>query len=257
LLLIPIATPGIAAPPQADADRGRAIFAERDRLDRGFVDQRVEIEMTLRSPGGRVSHRRVRLNQLEGPPAQGDKALLVFESPPDIEGTALLTHEALGAEDDSQWLYLPAYKRVKRIASRDRSGRFVGTEFSYEDLAGDKLEDFSYRYQGEENLDGRRMLRVQRIPLNPSSEYSRQETWVDPKTSQVVRVLLYDKKGRHIKTLEASDWKRYEGRFWRPRTMVMTHVPSGRSTLLKASEYRFGTGLSDADFAPAALSRLR
>ena len=251
---------GVLAPAaiaQSDAERGREVFAERDRANSGFVDQRVDMEMTLRSPGGRESHRRMTVSTLEGEPGEGDRTLVVFQAPPDIGGTALLTHEALGARDDSQWLYLPAYKRVRRIAGGDRSGRFVGTEFSYEDLAGDQLEDFEYRYVGEQEYEGRRVLRIERFPLSPNSEYSRQDTWVDPENNQVVRSLLYDREGRHIKTFEARDWTVYGERFWRPRTMIMTHVQSGRSTLLEAPEYELGIGLPQVDFNPTALRRIR
>jgi hypothetical protein len=258
LLLLMLSCAGFAAAPADPAEqRGLAIFTERDRLDQGYFDQRVEMEMILRSPGGREASRRIRLSQLEGPPGGGDKALILFEEPLDIKGTALLTHEALGSEDDAQWLYLPAYRRVKRIAAQDRSGRFVGTEFSYEDLAGDKLQDFRYRYLGEINHEGHQLQRVERIPLNPHSEYGRQETWVDPQNHQVVHALLYDRKGRHIKTFTADGWVQYEGRFWRPQRIIMTHVPSGRSTLLKTAEYQFDTGLTDNDFSLVALRRIR
>lgn len=246
----------VGAGADPDAERGREIFAARDRQDEGFGDQRVSMQMTLRAAGGRTAVRRTRMQLLEGPPGQGDKTLIVFDAPPDIAGTALLTHEALGTADDSQWLYLPAYKRVKRIAARDRSGSFAGTEFSYEDLAGDKVEDFTYRFVGEASLRGQQVLRVDRIPINPNSQYSRQETWVDPDTRQILQAYLFDKKGRHLKTLETGDWVRYRGKYWRPRTLAMTHVPSGRATVLKTSEYELGVGLKDKDFLPDALSAL-
>ena len=252
LLLLAVAS----ATPVFSDEQGRAIFAERDQLDYGYVDQSVTMEMTLKSPSGRESHRRINLSKLEGEPGAGDKALIVFEYPRDIEGTALLTHEALGANDDSQWLYLPAYKRTKRIATGDRSGSFAGTEFSYEDLTGDKFEDFEYRYLGEDQLDGRLLLRIDRIPLTPNSQYSRQETWVDPANKQVVLVFMYDVKGEHIKTFEATDWVAYKDHYWRPHIMIMTHIQSGRSTLVKASEYHLGVGLSEYDFDPNALRRI-
>jgi outer membrane lipoprotein-sorting protein len=246
----------LAAGADSDGDRGRQIFSARDRMDDGFEDQRVSMQMTLRSANGRTAERRTRMQLLEGPPGRGDKMLVVFASPPDVAGTALLTHEALGAADDSQWLYLPAYKRVKRIAARDRSGSFAGTEFSYEDLAGDKLEDFTYRFVGEDSLGGKQVYRVDRMPINPNSEYSRQETWVDPDTHQILQAHLYDRKGRHLKTLETGEWERYRGKYWRPRTLSMTHVPSGRATVIKTSDYEFGVGLNDKDFSPDALQGL-
>ena len=150
---------------------------------------------------------------------------------------------------------MPARRRTKRIASSDRSGRFVGTEYSYEDLAGDQLEDFSYRYIRLDAVDGRPAHLIERIPRNPSSEYSRQETWVDTGNNQVVKAKLYDRKGRHVKTLLVQDWRKYNGRYWRPHRMRMTHIPSGRSTEMVASTYRIGIGVPARTFHQGALGR--
>lgn len=238
-------------------DRGRAIYAQRDRNDTGFGTQQVRMHMQLRSPEGRSAERDLEIRVREGDEGKGDRILLVFDAPRDIAGTALLTHERRGAEDDDQWLYMPAYKRTKRIAGGDRSGRFVGTEFSYEDLAGDPVEDFRYRYLREDRYRNRAVHVIDRMPNNPNSAYSRQETWVDASNRQILKALLFDQKGRHVKTLETSDWKRYQGRYWRPQRLVMTHVPSGRSTEMTAGEYRFDVELRKRDFHPKAFGRRR
>lgn len=253
LICVLLAYGGVAA---AD-DRGQEIFAERDAMDQGWGDSMVEMKMELRSTGGRSVTRRVRVRSLEGTGGEGDMTLLVFDAPADVAGTVLLTHDSLQPDESKQWLYLPAYKRVKRIASRNRSGRFMGTEFSYEDLLGDPLEDFSYRYLGDVEYQGRQVHHVERIPLSGYSAYSRQETWVDPDRLQVIKAVLYDRDGQVEKIFEASDWRLYKGRHWRAHTIVMTHVQSGRSTLLTASDYALGTGLRESDFRPAALSRVR
>ena len=75
----------------------------------------------------------------------GDKSLMVFDEPRDVKGTALLTH-AHKQEADDQWLYLPALKRVKRISSSNRSGSFMGSEFSYEDLTTKHTQPVSYTH---------------------------------------------------------------------------------------------------------------
>jgi outer membrane lipoprotein-sorting protein len=239
----------------SDANRGYAVYAERERRDQGYGDQRVKLRMTLKSPGGRTATRELTLVEAEGRGGKGDQTLIAFDAPADIAGTELLTHEHPGARDDDQWLYMPARKRTKRIASSDRSGRFVGTEYSYEDLAGDQLEDFTYRYIRLDAVEGRPAHLIERIPLNPSSEYSRQETWVDTRTDQVVKARLYDRKGRHIKTLVADDWRKYQGRYWRAHRMRMTHVASGRSTEMVASDYELGTGVPARTFHQGALGR--
>ena len=98
---------------------------------------------------------------------------------------------------------------------------------------------------------------MERIPRSRYSGYSRQETWVDPDTLQVLKAVLYDREGQAEKVFEASDWRLYQGRHWRAHTMLMTNVQSGRSTLLTASDYALGTGLRESDFRPAALPRVR
>lgn len=248
----------IAAPATGDlsaAERGRALFAERDRQDRGYGEQRVELRLTLRDPGGRTATRTLTLAEREGPDGAGDKSLIALTAPPDLAGTALLTQEGPAAGSDGQWLYLPSDKRTRRIAAADRSGRFVQTELSYEDLAGDPVDDFTYRWVRDEPVQGRPASLVERIPKDPQSQYSRQETWVDAQTKQVLKAQLYDRKGRHLKTLEASDWRQYQGRRWRPHRVVVTHVPSGRSTQIEAQGYRFGAGGRPDAFEPAALGR--
>ena len=46
--------------------------------------------------------------------------------------------------DDDQWLYLPALKKTKRIASGDKSGSFMGSDFSYADMTDRKLDRYDY-----------------------------------------------------------------------------------------------------------------
>ncbi|MEL0021676.1 MAG: outer membrane lipoprotein-sorting protein, partial [Rickettsiales bacterium] len=115
----------LAATPQALAEtaeeKGFAIAARSDRSDRGFTDSRVSLKMVLRNAAGRESTRTLVLNTLEVPDEQvGDKSIIVFDSPADIDGTALLSHAKILDADD-QWLFLPALKRVKRISSVNKS----------------------------------------------------------------------------------------------------------------------------------------
>ena len=108
--------------------------------------------MTLRNSRGRQSRRSLKIRQLEVA-ADGDKLLVVFDTPKNIRGTALLSYSHKFASDD-QWLYLPAMKRVKRITSHNRSGPFLSSEFAYEDLALQEVEKFRYRLIDTQQLDG-------------------------------------------------------------------------------------------------------
>ena len=94
---------------------GLEIFEARDVRNSGYVDYQVELTMVLRNSLGDESTRQLSIAQLEVPD-DGDKLLIVFETPKVIKGTALLSY-GHKLEPDDQWLYLPAVKRVKKICS--------------------------------------------------------------------------------------------------------------------------------------------
>jgi hypothetical protein len=103
-LLVLISYPAIGA----DKGKGFEIAALSDRSDRGFSDSRVKLEMLLRNAAGRENRRSLELTTLEIPDESvGDRRLIVFSFPRDIDGTALLSHAKILQPDD-QWFYLPA-----------------------------------------------------------------------------------------------------------------------------------------------------
>jgi len=144
--------------------RGFEVAARADRSDRGFGDSEVQLQMVLRNSAGRESSRSLAITTLEVPDESlGDKSLVVFESPNDIKGTALLSHARI-LEPDDQWLFLPALKRVKRISSANKSGPFVGSEFAFEDFTALELNKYDYAWLREEALDGVQNDVVERTP---------------------------------------------------------------------------------------------
>ena len=129
-------------------DKGLRIAREASDRNDGFGDFTAGMTMVLRDRHGRESVRQMRFKVLEVP-EDGDKSLFVFDEPRDVQGTALLTHAHINAQDD-QWLYLPALKRVKRINAARRSGSFMGSEFSYEDMSSQEVEEYTYTYLRDE-----------------------------------------------------------------------------------------------------------
>ena len=98
--------------------------------------------MVLKNKAGNESVRKFRSTILEAADAsEGDRSIITFSEPRDVHGTALLTHSKIEPDDDSQWIFLPAVKRVKRISSSNRTGKFVSSEFSYEDLGSEEVAD--------------------------------------------------------------------------------------------------------------------
>ncbi|CAA0123478.1 Uncharacterised protein [Halioglobus japonicus] len=244
-----------AALASADEDKGQAIAVEADRRDNGFGDTAVDLTMLIASSAENVTTREMRQMVLEVED-DGDKSIMVFDRPRDLKGTAILTftHKF---ENDEQWLYLPALKRVKRISSADKSGPFMGSEFAYEDLSSQEVEKYSYRYLRDEVMNGEPCFVVERIPTDKNSGYTRQITWVDQSEYRLQRVDYYDRKNTLLKSMNPVDYQQYLNQYWRPAQMIMTNHQTGKSTTLQFGNYQFRSGLRDSDFTRSAISRIR
>lgn len=250
------AAPSRAEGPASEAEqRGLEIAREADRLDQGFGDLTANLEMILKTRRGQESRRRMRVRTLEVA-EDGDKTLVIFDEPKDVQGTALLTFSHKSGDDD-QWLYLPALKRVKRISSSNRSGPFMGSEFAYEDLSSQEVEEFTYRYLRDEDLDGQPTYVIERFPKDPKSGYTRQVVWLDQEAYRALKIDYYDRKETLLKTLEQSEFQQYLGRHWRPGRMHMTHHQNGKVTDLLWTDFAFKTGLKDGDFDRNSLARAK
>jgi hypothetical protein len=112
---------------------GLKISQEAKKRDTGWTDSTSDMLMVLRNKQGQESIREIKNKTLELLD-DGDKSLTVFNKPRDVKGTSFLSFSHTVGNDD-QWLYLPSLKRVKRISSRNKSGPFMGSEFSFEDIA--------------------------------------------------------------------------------------------------------------------------
>lgn len=247
----------LPASAQTPEEKGFEIAARSDRSDVGFKSSEVELNMELKNAAGESSTRSLRIATLEKPNEDvGDKSLVLFETPNDIQGTALLSHAKI-LDPDDQWLYLPALKRIKRISSSNKSGPFVGSEFSFEDFTATELNKFKYRYLKSEACDTLTCDVVERLPLYSNSGYTKQIAWIDQKDYQIRKVEFYDRRGDLLKILTFSGYRQYEGNVWRAHSMLMDNVQTNKQSHLIYSNYTFNVGLTDNDFVKGRLSRLR
>jgi len=239
------------------AEKGWRIAARSERSDRGFGNSTVSLRMVLRNKAGKEALRRLTVHTLEvQDEARGDLSLVVFDSPPDIAGTGLLTHTKILHADD-QWLYLPSLKRVKRISSVNKSGPFVGSEFAFEDFAAFELEKFNYQYLGEEPCGVLSCDVIERVPRYEHSGYSRQKAWIDQEVYQVRKFEFFDRKAALLKTLSLDAYRQYEGGTWRAHELSMVNQVTGKSTDLHYGDYTFSHDVDETDFSRGALQRLR
>lgn len=235
--------------------RGLEIATEADRRDQGFKDSTAAMRMILRNKQGQESIRRLTVKTLEGI-ADGDKSLIIFHHPKDVEGTALLTYTHKKAADD-QWLYLPALKRVKRIASNNKSGPFMGSEFAYEDFNSQEVEKYTYKYLRDTDCGKQQCFVIERYPLDKHSGYNKQIVWIDQNQYRVLKIEFYDKKNTLLKTLKMKRYKQYLNKYWRSHKMNMMNHQTQKSTELQWKDFNFKSGLSENEFTQSSLRRAR
>jgi hypothetical protein len=240
---------------QTPEERGSEIAIETDKRDMGFGDSSSELTMILRNKQGDESTRQMSNKTLEVE-NDGDKSLVIFNEPRDVKGTAFLTFTHKSGPDD-QWLYLPALKRVKRIASDNKSGPFMGSEFAYEDISSQEVEKYTYKYIKDENIVGVDCFVIERYPVDEKSGYTRQVVWIDIDQYRTMKIDYYDRKNSLLKTLTYHEYNQHLNKYWRANKMSMVNRQTGKSTDLLFNDYKFANGFSESDFNQNSLKRAR
>jgi hypothetical protein len=195
--------------------------------------------------GGLVQSRTMQFHYKRG--ERGESTLVRFESPSAIAGTGLLIEDQGLAANDI-WLYLPATRRLRRIAGSEKTNWFMGTEFSHEDFEDYRLD--LYRFERLDSRDCGEAVcdRIAAEPADPSeraaSGYSRKVYWIDRDSLYPVRIEYFDRAGEPAKQLVASGLHQVDG-YWRPQRIEMRNLGNGRSTRLIAQQRQMDVALDD------------
>lgn len=252
-LLLVLLSASFSLPGLALANRGKEIMEIQDKMDHGYHDEMSTFEMTLINAHGDKNIRHLTNKRFEMKD-DGDKSLIKFLKPRDIKGTSLLTFEHKVGDDD-QWLYLPALKRVKRISSRNKSGSFMGSEFSYEDLSAFEVEKYTYKFIKEDVMDGVPCFVIERYPVDKNSGYTKQVTYVRKDNYQFKQIDYYDRKADLVKIAYYADFKQLKGKYWRPTKINMKNVQTKKQTSLIFAGTQIGVGMKESDFSKRALKK--
>lgn len=236
-------------------ERGLQIAKEVDQRDRGFGDSVNDTTMTLRDKYGNERPRMMRIQSMETE-SDGDMSIVVFDNPGDVKGTAFLSHTHKVGSDD-QWLYLPALKKVKRISSSNKAGAFMNSEFAYEDISSQEVEKYTYKFLREDTFNGSKVLINEADPVDPKSGYSKLEVYIDAERYIPLKIDFYDRGGRAKKTLTMEGYQQYLNKFWRAEIWSMENHQTGKSTVLKQTNWKFDNGFTNKDFNKNSLSRVK
>jgi hypothetical protein len=181
------------------------------------------------------------------------KSVIRFTAPAEVKGVALLIVNHSDRASD-QWMWTPAIERDRRIALQDRSTRFFGTDFSFEDLEERDLDQYDYSLLGEETLDGAVCWEIQSVPKQAkSSQYTKAVVWIAKANYAFARVDSYVKE-QVVRRLKYSDIRNIQG-IWTARELAMADLRRGSITRLALDKIEYDLPLKDEDFTVQRLRR--
>jgi len=180
-----------------------------------------------------------------------EKQLIVYTGPARIKGDKILMLD----DGDEIYFYTPRTDRVRHLAAHAKRQKAMGSDFSYEDLAGGKLEEkFKATLLGEEKVEGVRCFKFELVPTESGPHYSKLIYWADKKRYVSVRIDYHSEGGELLKRLVLSDYAAAGGQLY-ARKMVMTNLREGGSTTIETLDAEFGVELPDEMFRPRSLRK--
>lgn len=171
------------------------------------------------------------------------KALVRFTAPPEVRGVAMLTlnHPSTAAE---QWLYTPAIQRDRRIAPQEKSARFMGTDFTNEDMEERSIEDYDYTLLAQEDLEGRGAYKIKAVYQDRKhTQYSHLLLWVRKDIMATTLTELY-RDNQPSKILRWDDWREIQG-IWTSHFVEMKDVTRGSATRIRISNVKYNIPFPD------------
>ncbi len=181
------------------------------------------------------------------------KSVLRFTAPAEVKGVALLVINHPDRSSD-QWMWTPAINRERRIALQDRSTRFFGTDFSFEDLEERDTNQFDYRLLGDETIDGALCWKVESKPKQTKiSQYTHSLVWVRKDNYAFAQIENYN-KDQLVRRARYSDIRNVQG-IWTAHSIEMQDMKRNSRTILKIEKLQYNLPMKDDAFTLQALSR--
>jgi len=213
-------------------------------------DMTADLKMILTNKRGKTRTNVIRSVSKD----DSKKQIIWFFAPADDKGVAFLKIEHTD-KDDEMRLWLPAFKKVRRISASKKGDAFMGSDLSFEDMTSRELEDYAYRSLGDTLLNGQDcyVLGITPKPYT-DTEYSRHVEWVTKDKYLDIRGESYDKADELLK-IRTVDYVEQEG-YDVPTRIYVENVQKKHNTLLTFEHIVLDSAVKDDLFQEKSLKRL-
>jgi len=234
------------------------VAQQADKRDVGR-DGSFQLKMRLVDRQQRVRERELTMRtmreQLSGTKsaAGGDRMLIRFTYPNDIKGTAFLVWEHPAAEDE-RFLYLPSLGRVRRITGAEAQDNFVGSDFTYEDISGRELDDYTYTMVDANatwsSPDGKSSpaYRIESRAKDTHARFPRSVSTIRKDNFVLVHADIFNRRDERQKVYEVRKLELIQS-IWTLSDVSMTDAAARTHTDLSLTNVRYNLGLKETDFS--------
>jgi outer membrane lipoprotein-sorting protein len=218
------------------------------------ANARADVALTVSKDGRVIRERRIvtKIKRKNG----AIRSFVEFSAPAEIAGTRFLSIEEDAGDGADQYIYMPAFKKVKRVVGSRRRQSFMGTDFSFSDLDGRDADDANWRRLDDAKIGGQNCYQLEALPKDPEHEdYGKTVMWIHQKHLIPMRIDFFskDKKTVH-KRFSVKRLAKKSGR-WVATDSNMATLTKGTSTNLKVVSVDFSAEIPDSDLTKQALER--
>jgi len=234
---------------------GREVMDKQKSLQTTETEQSREFMILINDDGSKEKRELRRYIKKDNAKDLTD-SLIVFVKPSDVKGTALLNKQ-FTKEKENQWLYMPALRKLQRIAQGSKKNYFMGTDFTYEDLSADKLDNYHYKILKEEPLKVTKSDKtdecyvIESIPTDeykPKTSYGKKILWITKDHFYTKKIEFYSKRGNLIKREVSWNFVNPTGTVYRPIKIKVDNIKENHKTLVKVGRIAINKALKKKIF---------
>jgi len=221
------------------APSGFEIMQNVDRQSKNYKTQSSEVYMEIYD--NKNSLRKRYFTHEKKRYIDKTKSLIKFYKPAKVKGTSLLTHSLESSTDNDQWIFLPALRAVKQLSSKDKHDSFMGSDFSYSDVAGRNLNQDSHQFLKETD----KYYFVRSTPKDTEDDpYSYIDFIIKKDINTPLKLIFFNKKGQKLKTLTNKKIEKFNNLYLVTEAIMENHL-NGSKTSLTISEVVMDSDISD------------
>jgi hypothetical protein len=216
----------------------------------GYGGAEARVAMALVNDRGQENKRKVMMRSRK----DGDTRRLFvrFLAPADVQGTSFLGIDDGGKR--TQWLFLPAIGKTRRISGKQRNAAFVGTDYTYADMDNRDIDDSTKKRLADEKVGKQDCFVVEVDPTSSESAYGTVKLWIAKNSYLPLKIMFFDGSGNEIKRLTVKEVKQVEKR-WVITESKMVDLKRQHTTVMKVTELDVRDDIPLEQFEERALER--